>query len=99
MPQHDPTKRRQTEGNMPQSLRIQPEVMALAAVIAKEQGEGQVASLLRDTLLRLKASQLLSVPVQKTFSTVQFLPSSYTDKQARPVCQWAVPSQPTTGEQ
>jgi hypothetical protein len=50
MPQHDPTKRRQMEGNMPQSLRIQPEVMALAAVIAKEQGEGQVASILRQAL-------------------------------------------------
>lgn len=35
---------------MPQSLRIQPEVMALAASIAEAQGEGQVASVLRQAL-------------------------------------------------
>jgi|SRR5712692_429037 len=59
MPQHDRAKHRQAEhadltgsvkGNTPQSLRIQPEVMALATAIAREQGEGQVAAVLRQAL-------------------------------------------------
>lgn len=35
---------------MPQSLRIQPEVMELATAVAEAQGEGQVASILRQAL-------------------------------------------------
>ena len=50
MPPVDRDKRSGNPHNYPQSLRIQPDVMALAAAIAREEGEGQVASILRQAL-------------------------------------------------
>ena len=50
MPPVDRAQRAQNPRNHPQSLRIQPEVMALAASLAREQGDGQVAVILRQAL-------------------------------------------------
>jgi hypothetical protein len=60
---------------MPQSLRIQPEVMALAAVIAKAQGEGQVATVLRQALSCGMLVLAASMPPDKDGTLATFDPA------------------------